>query len=184
MSESIDARPVRRAQHVALRNQRREVAGHSLGAELLRADEHVRESRMDRQLGHRSPVRRRDAGVVYGVQLDQQLARLGERCRGRRVEPGELRGLGDACHREVERERSQVGVQNLGRRLLEQMGGLVLRPKTVADARRRFGRRAHDADRPRISRRVPSRAGSSPCEARSAARARARCRRRREFPRS
>ncbi len=91
---------------------------------------------MDRQLGHRSPVRRRDAGVVYGVQLDQQLSRLRERRRRRRVEPGELRGLGDTSHREVERERGQVGVQNLGRRLLEQVGGLVLRPETVADSRR------------------------------------------------
>ena len=56
---------------------------------------------------------------------------------GRRIEPGELRGFGDTGHREVERERGQVGVQNLGRRLLEQMRRLVLRPETIADARRR-----------------------------------------------
>ncbi len=110
---------------------------------------------MDPELGHRPPVRRRDAGGVYGVQLDQQLAGLGERRGGRRIEPGELRGFGHAGHREIERERGQVGVQNLGRRLLEQMSGLVLRPETVADARRRsagapatlIGRRSRDTHR-------------------------------------
>ncbi len=92
---------------------------------------------MDRQLGHRLPVRCRHAGGVYGVQLDQQLASLGERRGRRRVEPGELRGFVHTGHREVERERGQVGVQNLGRRLLEQMRRLVLRPETIADPRRR-----------------------------------------------
>jgi hypothetical protein len=68
---------------------------------------------------------RRDAAVgVERVELAQQLARLGERGGGGGSSQRSSRGIGDAPGGELERERREVRLEDLGGPVREQCGVL------------------------------------------------------------
>jgi len=83
---------------------------------------------MHGKFGHRCTMLSDDALVVDRLELEQQLARVREGRRGRCVEPVEIRRIGNAGGREIEREGREVGVKNLRRGAIEQLERVVLEP--------------------------------------------------------
>ena len=123
------------AQDVALAQDRGKITCEAFSAEFLRLDSHVRETRMHSQFSEDAAVRGDAPRCVDGFELLQQLARLGKRCRGRRVEPGEAVGIRRAPAGQFQRERRKICVQNFRRRLRVQGGMRAFRPKPVTISR-------------------------------------------------
>src|SRR5262245_49927220 len=98
-------------------------------------------ARVEWQPGHATTARRdaaarrRRAHRLQRSELHQKLAGL--RIRGCRwpVEPAKRCGIVDAERRELERKRCEVGFQDLGRRVCDEMVLLVFGPETIAHAR-------------------------------------------------
>jgi hypothetical protein len=65
------------------------------------------------------------AGCIEGAELGEQRPCLREGGRGRRVEPSELGRVPDSSRRQIERERREVGLKDLGRGPLGQLGVLL-----------------------------------------------------------
>src|SRR5690606_33970852 len=101
-------RPLEEVTQVRLAAARRlaggEEAGDGAGGRAPRRHHHMREARMRAEAGDLAPVRGDAEVLVEGAQLLKQRARLRERGRGGRVEPGERLGR-RAPERELERER-------------------------------------------------------------------------------
>ena len=86
-------------------------------------------------------ARRGDAALrVERVEFAQQRPRLLERRPGRRVEEGERRRIGHAPGGAIEKERAQVGGQDLGPRKGFERPGRGLLPEAIAHARLRAAR--------------------------------------------
>ena len=142
-------------EHIALGEQRRNVARQRAGAERARTKQHVRESWMDRQRIHLTALCGDAAVRIERVELAQQLLCLRERARRRRIDPRQLERIVNAGGGEIERERREIGAGDLRRRVREEMRRLVLRPQAIADAGSEppgatatlVGRRARDAHR-------------------------------------
>src|SRR6476619_3057539 len=75
-------------------------------------------------------------GVIDGFQLAQELARLAERGRRRRIEPAQLERVADTRDGQLESERREIGLENFGRGPRHQLSLLDLGPQAIADARR------------------------------------------------
>ena len=159
-AQGLDARAnvrIRRngigAQRVALREHAREFAAEAGVAERPCAQHQVREPRVRAECGHLAPERRDATVGVERLETRQQVACLGERREWRRVEPGERARVAGAPAGELERERREVGLENLRGRVRQQRRVRRLAPQPVADARRGtagtaaalVGRRARDA---------------------------------------
>jgi hypothetical protein len=146
------------SKHVALRQESRDIAGESFRANLLCAEQHVSEARVDRQAGHRPAAPCDASACIEGLELGQHLDRLRERGRRRWIEPRELERVGDAGRGEIECQRRQVGVQDFGRRLIEKVQRLVLVPEAIAHT----GCQAAGASAPLIGRRLRHAYGVEP----------------------
>ena len=104
------------------------------GAQLARPQQHVRQARMRRKLLHGAAVRGDLARGIERTEPPQQIARAGQRRRGRRIQPAQLFGLG-APHREIQRQRRQVRDADFGRR--DRRRDCVRRLRPRADNTRR-----------------------------------------------
>jgi hypothetical protein len=138
LDAQADVRVARRAgaaQQVALREHRRELAGERAEAEARALDHHVGEPRVRAEAGHAPAVRREVAVGGERAELAQQLAGLGERRRGRRIEQPERGRIGHAPGGEVERERREVGLEDLGRRGRLEAALVLQAPQPQAQAR-------------------------------------------------
>jgi len=82
----------------------------------------------------RPVLRSRRAG--HRTQLTEQLQRLRVRRSRRLIEPAERRGIGDPGGSELQRDRREIRLEDLGRRMRHEVMLLVLRPEPIADARR------------------------------------------------
>jgi hypothetical protein len=99
------------AQRIARFDERGDVAG---AADVFGfgAKDHRRESRMQREIEH-APAERRDAAVaIERAERVEQVARLSDRARRRRVEPAELRG---SPRSKLECELRELDLRDLGR---------------------------------------------------------------------
>ena len=110
------------------------VGGERRGLERACADDHVTEPRMQAQRREFPSVRRDPPLAVHRIEILQQLRRLREVRRGRRVEPSHRRSLHPG-RGQGERERRQVGVHDLGVVERHQPGLLRLAPEAMANAR-------------------------------------------------
>ena len=72
-------------------------------------------------------------GRIERAEIEQQGARRGQRGGGRRRQPGQG-GVARAPQRQFERQRRQVGVEDLGRREGQQAALRLLGPQAIADA--------------------------------------------------
>ncbi len=141
------------AEWVAFGEEGGEVGREVAEAEGPGAEEEVGEARVEGEVGEGAAVVREPSVAVERVELAEEGTGLGIGALGRRVEPGEFVGFG-APGREVEGERREVGVEDLGRREGDEGGVLGARPEPVAHARRGaagaapalVGRGARDAD--------------------------------------
>ena len=68
---------------------------------------------MQRQPGHRRTVAGEAAACIEGAELGEQRPCLRESGRRRQVEPPELGGVPDSSRRQIERERREVGLEDL-----------------------------------------------------------------------
>jgi hypothetical protein len=95
----------------------------------------MRQARMRRETCHLAPVGGYAPGGVECPKTLEQLARTRELCHGRRIEPAQRRGLPHAPAGELQCQRREIGVDDLGRR--ERGEGRVgtLTPRAVADTR-------------------------------------------------
>ena len=93
----------------------------------------MRQPRMLAEPRHRPAVRRDRARPIERAEIEQQRARRGERGSGRRRQPGQG-GVARAPQRQLERQRRQVGVEDLGRREGQQAALRLLGPQAKADA--------------------------------------------------
>ncbi len=75
------------------------------------------------------------ADIVDRLESPQQVARLGKVRGGRRVQPAQAGGVAGAPAAKFECEGSEIGVQNLGRRLRREGGVRTFGPEPVAMAR-------------------------------------------------
>ncbi len=159
---------------VAVLEQGRETGGNRNHAVLACQEEQVRQAGMGSQLGHAPPVGGDAARLIQRPQLPEQRSRLGQRGGGRGVKPPERRRVGDPGGRQLQRERRQVGLEDLGGIPRQEVGVLPLGPEPVADARGRppgappplVGRRPGDPDGREPRHAVP---GREPRHARQAA---------------
>src|SRR6476661_7686686 len=86
----------------------------------------------------------RDASAVIGnapvlpkrPETPEQRSRLVEGSRGRRIQPEKIPRIGDTGVGEVQRQRRQVGLEDLGRVTGQEGRVLGGRPEAIADARR------------------------------------------------
>ena len=102
--------------------QRRPIDGH-----------HPGEARVHGQAEHRSPERRDRPVVVDGMEVGEQLAGLGERAGGWRVDEAQV--VAATPRSEFEREPGEVGLGDLGRAVLGAGAVLDLAPQPVRRAR-------------------------------------------------
>ncbi|HVX87644.1 MAG TPA: hypothetical protein VG940_01865 [Gemmatimonadales bacterium] len=127
------------AEDVALSEERGEVRSDpDIGARL---EDHMRQAGVDPELGDLFAVRGDGTGRVEGAEFLEELHRLGVGRGGRGVEPGELIGTG-TLHREIQRQRRQVGFEDLGRAARHEPPLFILVPAPVADPGRQAARAA------------------------------------------
>ena len=109
-------RPHRRAaaQQVALGEQRRQVACERRRGRAPPAQEHVREAGCSASCAMAPAVRRYGASGVQRTEPREQLPGLRERRRRRLVQPPQLRRALNAPGGELERQRREIRLQNLG----------------------------------------------------------------------
>ncbi len=99
----------------ALAEQHRDL-GRDLGQpELPGAHQHMPQSRRQRQPRDRRTVPRRAPVRIERVERRQPRSRLLHRSLGRRVEPAQGAGIGHPPQGAVERQRRQIGLEDLGR---------------------------------------------------------------------
>ncbi len=120
-----------RSPRIAARSQARPCR-----AQVARLRQHVREPRMRAHSRKRAAVSRDAIVGVDRLQAPQQIARLREMRGRRRVEPAQGARIGGAPDAELERERREVRVQDLGFGPRVQRELRALRPEAVANARR------------------------------------------------
>ena len=123
----------RRAQHVALAENGGDLAREARRPQVPALDQQVCESRMSAHGGERAAMRGDAPGRVHRAQASQEIACLRERRRGRRIEPAQAPGIRRAPAGELERERCEVRMQDLGRRLCDERRLHALGPQAVAD---------------------------------------------------
>src|SRR5206468_7879453 len=84
---------------------------------------------------HGAAVRCDGTRRIDCAEIDQQLARRGERCRWRRREPGQGRDVADAPRRQLEGQRREIAIEDLRWREGQQAALSLLRPQPIAHAR-------------------------------------------------
>lgn len=94
----------------------------------------MREARMYGETGHRLPVAGDPTAGVERPELPQERARLRERAGGRWIEPAQRRWIGNTGSSEIERERGQIGLEDLGLGRREQLRVLLSLPKAITDS--------------------------------------------------
>ncbi len=119
----------------ALTKQHRNLGGDAREAHLAGPDQHMGEARGEGQAGDGLAVRRGPGVGVDRFQCRQTAARLRDGGIGRRVEPGELARIGDAPDRAIQRQRREVGLEDLGRVEAGEAGGRGFFPQAVGHAR-------------------------------------------------
>ena len=92
----------------------------------------MRKPRVRRQARERPTVGGDALRIVQCSEPRQQVSRTVEHGRGRGIQPGQRRRLISAPLREVERERREVGLDDLGRRLRREAALRALAPQAVA----------------------------------------------------
>ena len=138
LEPGADVRVARRrdsAQQIALGEQRRELCGEWQLSQRAGAQQHVRQARMRPETCHLASVGGDASAVVERPETLEQLPGARELRRGRRVEPAKRRGLPHAPAGELQRERREIGVDDLGRRVGREARVGTLAPRPVADAR-------------------------------------------------
>jgi len=90
-----------------------EFGGERRRADARRGDQHARQPRRQRQAGDGLAFVADLAVGVERAERSKQRARLLERGARRRIEKPEPRRVGDAPHREIERQAGEVGGENL-----------------------------------------------------------------------
>ncbi len=85
---------------------------------------------------HLAPVRGNASGAVECTEPGEQIPRAAQLCGGRRVQPAQRPGITCTPARQLQRQRREVGVGNLGRRERCQSRLGTLAPRPVADTRR------------------------------------------------
>ena len=129
-------RPRAGAQQIAFRQQRRQLRGERQRSQHARTQQHVRQARMRRDTRQLAPVRGDAGGAVQCAETLEQIPRAAQLCGGRWVEPAQRRGIPCAPARQLQRQRREVGVQDLRRSERRQTRVRALAPRPVADTRR------------------------------------------------
>ncbi|MNO55022.1 hypothetical protein D3C76_455050 [compost metagenome] len=120
---------------IPLAQQRSHIAGHLCQAQVLAAQQQMRDTRMRRQLGHGLAVFAEvvTAARLEGIEPRQQVLGLGEGGRGRLVEPAQLLGRHTPA-RQLQGQAGQVGLHDLGAAVGGQLVMLGLGPQAVTHA--------------------------------------------------
>ncbi len=129
-SRAVMSAPDVARQPVALRQHGSEIGGECT----LSLDHHVRKARMQRQAHHLLAHGRDLARGIDRLQPPQQILRLRERCRRRRIEP---RQRGCICYSpgaEFQHQRRQIGDEDFGFVMRLQRPRLGFGPQAIADA--------------------------------------------------
>ena len=123
-------------EYVALGDERGNVTGKRAALHCRGLAQHVRETRVQRQLRHGATGGGDAALFIQRIQFHQQITRLRERSSRRRIEPGETHCILHAPCRKFERQRYEIGAANFRNRLWNQAALRGLAPQPVANAGR------------------------------------------------
>ena len=123
------------AHHIALLQQRGNRCAQWQLSARLRGEHQMRESRLERQRRHALAVGGDASLGIECTQLGQQLPRLQEGAGTGRVEPAQLRRIGNAGIGELQGQARQIGIDDLRARCGEKAVLLVHIPQPVAHAR-------------------------------------------------
>ena len=129
------ARPRTCVQQIAFRQQCRELRGERQLSEHARTQQHVRQARMHDETRQLAPVRGNASGAVQCPETGEQIPRAAQLCGRRRIEPAQRLGIPCAPARQLQRQRREIGVQDLRRRERCQSRLGALAPCPVADTR-------------------------------------------------
>ena len=120
-------------QNIAFAQDGGQVARKTRRAELARLDEHVSQSRVQSELRQCAAVGSDARGGIDGLQLVQQIARLCQRCRGRRIQPRKARGVERSPATQFQSQGCEIRVQYFRRRLRRERCLRALGPQAVTE---------------------------------------------------
>ncbi len=120
---------------IAVTEQGGELGGERALATLAGHQGHVGQPGMHAQPGHGPAVRGEASVPVEGAEPTQELPGLGEGRGGRRVEPAQGSGIAHPRHGEIERQGSQVRLEDFRRGVGDHADLVVRRPEPVAGSR-------------------------------------------------
>ena len=123
----------RATQQITLGEECGELRGERHRVELLRPQQHVREPRVHGKARHRLSVSIDAACAIERPETLQQVTRAREHRRRRLVQPGEPARLARSPAGEIQGERREIGIQDLGRSEGGERGLGALAPGAVAD---------------------------------------------------
>ena len=130
MSASRAPAPPR--QQVALGQERGQLRRERHEPERAGLEQQVRQARVQRQARHLAPVRADAPLPIERPQACEQVARARQLRRRRRVEPAQRRRVPRAPAGELQRERRQIRIEDLRRRVGGERGVRTLAPGAVA----------------------------------------------------
>jgi hypothetical protein len=113
-------------EYVPLLEERPEIAGEGTERQVPPPENHVREPRVDREIGHRLPVGSERAPAVKGAERPKRGSGLREVRRRGRIDKTEA--VSTSPPRDVERQRGEVGGKDLRSGKVSKCPMLLLRP--------------------------------------------------------
>ena len=116
------------ATQAPLGQHRRNVGGLPARAETMRAHDHAREPRRQRQRAQAFTFIGDAAIGIERAKLTQQATRFVQRRRGRRIQKRQGGGIADAPLRQIKHQGRQIGAENLRLGIGGKRGGLRLVP--------------------------------------------------------